>query len=124
MSAPSSRPRAVNAAFWCWVVAAVLLIVGGLIAVSVGLPAVYRGAGVLTVVAGAGIAFLAGRSRSGDGRFRRAAIALSLTVIVLVTLLSVFGVVHILTLLAVIPLSVGTVLMTRPGATAYFEERS
>ena len=124
MSAPSPRPRAVNAAFWCWVVAAVLLMVGGLIAASVGLPALYRGAGVLTAAAGAGIAFLAGRSRSGDGRFRRAAVALSLAIVVLAALLSVFGVVHILTLLAVIPLIVGTVLMTRPGATANFEEKS
>ncbi|MGH3674295.1 MAG: hypothetical protein ACRDU5_00875 [Mycobacterium sp.] len=124
MSAPSRRPRAINAAFWCWLAAAVLLIVGGLIAASVGLPAIYRGAGVLTALAGAGMAFLAGRSRSGDGRFRRAAVALSLAIVVLVALLSAFGVVHVLTLLAVIPLVVGTVLMTRPTATAHFEEKS
>jgi hypothetical protein len=123
MSAPSSRPRAINAAFWCWLVAAMLLIMGGVLAASVGLPALYRGSGVLTAVAGAGMAFLAGRSRSGDGRFRRAAVALSLAIVVLVALLSVFGVVHILTLLAVIPLIVGTVLMTRPSAMAYFGEK-
>ena len=61
------------------------------------------------------MAFLAGRSRSGDTRFRRAAVALSLAIVVLVALLTAFGVVHILTLLAVIPLIVGTALITRPG---------
>ena len=62
------------------------------------------------------MAFLAGRTRSGDARFRRAALALSLTIVVLVALLAVFGVVHVLTLLAVIPLIAGTVLITRPAA--------
>jgi hypothetical protein len=112
----------VTAAFWCWVVASIMLIVGGLLAASAALPAVFRGAGVVTALAGAGMAFLAGRGRSGDTRFRRAAIALALTVIVLVALLAVFGVVHILTLLSVIPLIAGAVLMARPAATSTPEE--
>jgi peptidoglycan/LPS O-acetylase OafA/YrhL len=117
MSAPSPRPRAINAAFWCWLAAAVLLIVGGFIAASLNLPSLYRGAGVLTALAGAGMAFLAGRSRSGDERFRRAAIALSLTIVVLVVVLAAFGAIHIISLIALIPLIVGTVLITRPVAT-------
>ena len=121
MTAPQPRPRVVTAAFWCWVVASLLLIVGGLLAASVSLPAVFRGAGVITALAGAGMAFLAGRSRNGDTRFRRAAVALSLTIIVLVALVAVFGVVHVLTLLAVIPLIAGTVLMTRPAAASSAE---
>jgi hypothetical protein len=121
MSAPSPRPRAVSAAFWCWLGAAMLLIVGGLIAASVHLPVIYRGAGIITVIAGAGMAFLAGRSRSGDNRFRRAAVAFSLAIVVLVALVSLFGVVHILTLIGVILLIVGTVLMTRPSTTAWYE---
>jgi peptidoglycan/LPS O-acetylase OafA/YrhL len=116
MTAPHQRPRVVTAAFWCWVAAAVLLIVGGLIAASVNLPTAYRGAGVVTVLAGAGMAFLAGRSRGGDPRSRRAAVALSLAIVVLVALVSVFGIVHLLTLLAIIPLIAGTVLITRVGA--------
>src|SRR6478735_5439013 len=111
MTPLQSRPRVVTAAFWCWVVASILLIVGGLIAASVSaLPMVYRGGGVITALAGAAMAFLAGRTRGGDVRFRRAALALSLTIVVLVALLAVFGVVHVLTLLAVIPLIAGTVL--------------
>ncbi|MGY4654111.1 hypothetical protein [Mycobacterium sp. URHB0021] len=113
MTAPPPRPRAVTAAFWCWVVASILLIIGGLIAASVGLPPVYRGAGVLTATGGAAMAFLAGRARSGDPRFRRAAVALSLAIVVLVALFAVFGVVHMLTLVAVIPLIAGTVLIRR-----------
>ena len=116
--APLSRPRIVNAAFWCWLAGAVLLMVGGLIAASVNLPGLYRGSGIITVLAGGGMAFLAGRSRGGDTRFRRAAVALSLSIVVLVALLTAFGVVHILTLLAVIPLIVGTALITRPGASS------
>jgi hypothetical protein len=123
MTAPQSRPRVVTAAFWCWLVAAILLIVGGLLAASVAaLPMVYRGGGVITALAGAGVAFLAGRSRNGDTRFRRAAVALALTIVVLVALLAVFGVVHALTLLAVLPLIAGTVLITRPAAASADEE--
>ena len=122
MTAPQPRPRVVTAAFWCWVVAAVLLIVGGLLAASYALPAVFRGAGVITALAGAGMAYLAGRSRRGDTRFRRAAVALSLSIVVLVALVAVIGVVHVLTLLAVIPLIAGTVLMARPAAASWADQ--
>ena len=119
MTAPQSRPRVVTAAFWCWVVASILLIVGGVIAASVAaLPMVYRGGGVVTVLSGAGMAFLAGRTRSGDTRYRRAAVALSLVIVVLVAIVSVLGgAVHVLTLLAVLPLIAGTVLITRPASS-------
>jgi hypothetical protein len=124
MTAPQSRPRVVTAAFWCWLIASILLIVGGLLAASVSIPAVFRGAGVVTALAGAGMAFLAGRSRNGDTRFRRAALALALTIVVLVALCAVFGVVHVLTLIAVIPLIAGTVLMTRPAASSWVGQES
>ena len=124
MTAPPSRPRAVTAAFWCWVAASILLIVGGLIAASVGvLPMVYRGGGVITVLAGLGMAFAAGRARRGDIRYRRAGIALSLAIVVLVAVVSVFGgAVHVLTLVAVLPLIAGTVLITRPTAASSEQE--
>jgi hypothetical protein len=124
MTAPPSRPRAVTAAFWCWVAASILLIVGGLIAASVGvLPMVYRGGGVITVLAGLGMAFAAGRTRRGDIRYRRAGIALSLAIVVLVAVVSVFGgAVHVLTLVAVLPLIAGTVLITRPTAASSEQE--
>jgi hypothetical protein len=117
MTAPPSRPRVVTAAFWCWVVASVLLIVGGLIVASASLPPLSRGSGVITGLAGGGMAFLAGKSRTGDARYRRAAIALSLAIVVLMPLVVMFGVMHLLTLLAVLLLIAGAVLMTRPGAS-------
>ena len=123
MTAPQPRPRVATAAFWCWLVASILLIAGGLLAAAYGLPAVFRGTGVLTALAGAGLAFLAGRSRDGDPRFRRAAITLALTVILLVALLAVFGVVHVLTLVAVFPLIAGTILITRPAAAPFEQEK-
>jgi hypothetical protein len=119
MTAPEQRPRAVTAAFWCWVVASVLLILGGLIVASASLPPLSRGGGVITGLAGAGMAFLAGRSRTGDTRFRRAAVALSLAIVVL--MLVMFGVVHVLTLLGVLLLIAGTVLITRPVVASWFE---
>jgi hypothetical protein len=124
MTAPQSRPRAVTAAFWCWVVASIMLIVGGLIAATVtALPTGYRGGGVVTALAGVGMAFLAGRGRNEDARYRRAAIALSLVIVVLVAIVSVLGgAVHVLTLLAVLPLIAGTVLITRPAASSSEQE--
>jgi hypothetical protein len=121
MTAPEQRPRAVTAAFWCWVVASVLLILGGLIVASASLPPLSRGGGVITGLAGAGMAFLAGRSRTGDTRFRRAAVALSLAIVVLMPLVVMFGVVHVLTLLGVLLLIAGTVLITRPVVASWFE---
>lgn len=122
MTAPQPRPRAVTAAFWCWVVASILLIVGGLIPAVLAVPGLYRSAGVIVALAGFGMAFLAGRSRTGDTRFRRAAVALSLTTVVFVAVLGVLSIPSVLTLLAVIPLIAGTVLITRPAASSSEQE--
>jgi peptidoglycan/LPS O-acetylase OafA/YrhL len=122
MTAPHSRPRVVTAAFWCWVVASFLLILGGLIAASLNLPVAFRGAGIILAFAGGGLAFLTGRTRSGDTRFRRAAIALALTLILLVALAALFRLVNGITLLAMIPLIAGTVLITRPSAASTSEQ--
>lgn len=106
-------------------VAAVLLIVGGMLAAVVaGLPPLYRGAGVLTALAGAGLAFAAGRTRLGDNRFRRAATALSMAIVVVVALISLVGVEHVLSLVALLPLIAGTVSITRPTAQAWFDGKA
>lgn len=120
MTAPSSRPRTVTAAFWLWLVAAVLLLVGGLIAAMADIPVFFRGAGVICMLAGAVLSYLTGRIRSRDPRFRRATMALSLVLVVLLALLAAFGVLHILSLLAVIPLIVGAMAMSRPSAAEWF----
>ena len=120
MTATQPRPRALNVAFWLLLVGAVMLICGGLIAATASIPAIFRGAGIVCVIAGAMIAFLAGRVRkTGDPRFRRATLALSFVVVVLVSLVAALGIVHILALLSVLPLIVGAMLLSRPAAAAW-----
>jgi hypothetical protein len=125
MTATQPRPRALNVAFWLLLVGAVMLMGGGLIAATANIPAVYRGAGIVCVVAGAMIAFLAGRVRkNGDPRFRRATLALALVVVVLVSLVAALGIVHILALLSVLPLIVGAMLLSRPVVAGWFSTDS
>jgi hypothetical protein len=136
---PASRPRVVEVAFWALVVGAVLLMVGGLLAATLSFDTVrqaapssisdkqlhnylslHRGAGVGGVLAGGGLGFLAGRTRAGDARFRRATIGLALAIIVVVGLMAVFAGIHVLSLLALLPIIVGMLLLTRPAATDWF----
>jgi hypothetical protein len=136
---PASRPRVVEVAFWALVVGAVLLMVGGLLAATLSFDTVrqaapssisdkqlhnylslHRGAGVGGVLAGGGLGFLAGRTRAGDARFRRATIGLALAIIVVVGLIAVFAGIHVLSLLALLPIIVGMLLLTRPAATDWF----
>ena len=122
---PSSRPRVVNVAFWCWLAAALLLVVGGLLTATVnvpGLPGVFRAAGVLSALVGLALAFLAGKTRSGDDRFRRSATALSVATVLVIGANAVFGVVHILTLLGLLPLIVAMGCITRPAAADWFSK--
>lgn len=120
MTATQPRPRALNVAFWLLLVGAVMLMVGGLLAATASIPALFRGAGIACVIAGAMIAFLAGRVRkTGDARFRRATLALAFVVIVLVSIVAALGVVHVLALLSVLPLIVGAMLLSRPAAAGW-----
>lgn len=120
------RPRAVTAAFWCWIIAAVLLIVGGSLpaALNRSLPAIFLGCGLIAAVAGVGMAFVAGRTRSGEPRFRRAAIALSLAIVVVVSALSLAHLLAPITLVALLPLIAGTVAIRSPEAQSWFEAGS
>jgi len=72
---------------------------------------------------GAFWALLTGRTRSGGARFRRATIALALAIVVVVSMIAVFvGIFGIqgLALLSLIPLLVGTVLLTRPTTQDWY----
>ena len=120
MTATQPRPRALNVAFWLLLVGAVMLMGGGLLAASAAIPAFFRGTGIICVVAGALIAFLAGRvRRTGDPRFRRATLALAFAVVVLVSLVAALGVVHLLALLSVLPLLVGAMLLSGTAAGSW-----
>ena len=63
MTAPHQRPRVVTAAFWCWVVASVLLVMFGLLLAfsQDNLPVLFRGAGALFALSGLGLGFCPGR---------------------------------------------------------------
>ena len=136
---PPPRPRSIDVAFWLLLVGAVLLVLGGLLAATLSFDTVrqmaapsvsddtirrtltfHRGAGVFCVLAGAALGFVTGRTRGGDTRFRRATIALSLVIVVLVALLAVFAGTHVLSLLALLPIIAGALLLGRPATAEWF----
>jgi peptidoglycan/LPS O-acetylase OafA/YrhL len=124
MTAPHQRPRVVIAAFWCWVVASVLLVMFGLLLAfsADNLPVLFHGAGVLFALSGLGLGYLSGQARLGYARFRRAAVALALAVVVL---LAVFALISRgpVWLLVMILTMVGAVLMMRPSAQGWFDQK-
>ncbi|BBZ35411.1 hypothetical protein [Mycolicibacterium confluentis] len=136
---PSARPRIVDIAFWLLVLGAVLLMFGGMIALATNFDSVravaaesvsddtvrdyltlHRAAGVFCVVVGVSLAYVAGRMRSGDARFRRSAIALSIAAVVLIGLLAVIAGVHLVALLALVLVMGSAVSLTRPAAAEWF----
>ncbi|MGE2832854.1 hypothetical protein [Mycobacterium sp. SMC-4] len=140
-SPPADRPRLVDAAFWCFIAGAVVLIVGGLMASTAGYDAaraaipdtvdddavrtflaVYRASGIGAVLVGGAVAFLAGRARRGDARFRHALLGLVFATGVVVLVLAI-GIksVHLVILLALLPLLVGAALFTRPAAAGWYD---
>lgn len=139
MSETESRPSAVNTACWLLVIGAVLLIAGGLLASLVSFDSLrqaapptvtdealhsyarlYRGAGALFGFAGLALVWFAVRARVRDLRARRAAMALGLTIIVLVSVAAVFSGTHILALLSLLPIVVGTLLLSQPAALEWY----
>ena len=122
MSAPVPlRPRIVDAVFWLWLLAAVSLVVlGMLMALTRGnLPPVFRGAGILFAVAGLALGYLAGRTRAGHAQMRRAAVGLALALVVLLALFTLMTG-GVLWLIPMILVMVGAVLIMRPSAQDWF----
>ncbi len=123
MTAPQPRPRVVTAAFWCWVVAAVLLTALGMLQLTVNGPVFLRSVGALLAVVGLAQGFLIGRARKGDVRFRRAATALAMTTVVLLAVILVLfraGIPGLIAIAAIIGLLIaGTVLITRPAVASW-----
>ncbi len=139
MTDTESRPSAVSAACLLLVIGAVLLIAGGMLATLVGFDSLrqaapptvtdealhdyarlYRGAGVLFGLAGAALAWFAARARTRDLRARRAAMALGLSIVVLVALAALFSGTHILVLLGTVPILVGILLLGRPAVLDWY----
>ena len=123
MTAAPSRPRVVTAAFWCWVVASVLLVAFGLLLAFSRdeLPILFRGAGVLFALSGLGLGYLSGRARLGHTRFRRAAVALALAVVLILALFALMSRGPVWLLVMILTM-VGAVLMMRPSAQDWFDQ--
>ncbi|AQA01985.1 hypothetical protein BVC93_05560 [Mycobacterium sp. MS1601] len=129
------RPKAVDTAFWLLVAGAILLVINGLMATTLSFTSVsdprlqnllvfQRGLGILFVVVGAALGFVTGKMRQGDARFRRATIAFAATITVLVLGLAVLAkAVFVVALLAVVPVIVGALMLTRPPVVAWFIEQ-
>jgi len=122
MSAPLQRPRLVSAAFWCWLAAAVLLATLRLLLAfnRADLPAFLRGSGVLLALAGLALGYLAGRARAGSTAFRRAAVGLAMSLVVLLALFILVGGGGVLWVLPMILVLTGAVLIMRPSAQLWF----
>ncbi|AMT72601.1 hypothetical protein [Mycobacteroides immunogenum] len=140
MTPKQPRPRSVDVAFWFWVVSAAALFLNGLAGVTQRYDAVraaakpeltdedvhnlvtyFRAWGVLCIVLAAAIAFLAGRTRQGDKRYRRALIALSLVSVLGAIAMASSGSVGPLLLIAALALIVANVLIIRPVAQEWFD---
>jgi hypothetical protein len=120
MTSTDPRPRIVDVAFWAWLVASAVLVFLGVLGAASNAPVFIRGAGVILVIAGLAIGFVGGRTRRGDKRFRRAAVALSMTLAVLVV---VFAMIEggIIWLVPIISLWTGAFAITRPEANKWFD---
>jgi hypothetical protein len=122
---PLARPRSVTAAFWLWLVSVVLLVFDGLVVLTYedypG-PALFpRISGGIVIVAGVALGYLAGRSRSGDWRYARAAVALSLALVVFLSIMLVTKTLGLILAPVVLFLVVAAGLVVRTTtATAWF----
>ena len=122
--APSSRPRTVDAAFWCWVVGAILTAALGMLIAGQNSTLFFRLAGVLLVVVGLAQGYLAGRTRKGQTRFASAGVGLAMASVAFLAVLILFGG-KPLGVLAVavimILLIAGSVLIQRGSAQKWLE---
>ncbi|MBY6363825.1 hypothetical protein [Rhodococcoides corynebacterioides] len=142
-AAPTGRPTLVTVALVAWIVGAVAVLLLGLLSLTFpvstlreqilegggtasdadGLATILRTVGVLFVVVGAGVGFLAGPTcRRGDVRFRRALMVLSAlaALFLLGSVLIGFAVVPLLATVGALTFLVASLLVYRPGAAAWF----
>jgi hypothetical protein len=125
--APSNRPRIVDAAFWCWLAAAVLTAVLGLLMVTqatASTPLFFRLAGALLVVVGLAQGFLAGRARKRQLRFASAGVGLAMSSVAFLAVLLLFGssILGIVFVAVIMILMItGSVLIQRGSAQEWFE---
>lgn len=139
MTVSDVRPGVVTGAVWALLIGGVMLAAGGLITAGVSFDTLrqvasasvpdesiraslwlYRGVGILFTAAAAALILLAVRAGRREIRFRRATVALGMTVILVVVLISAVVGTHILALLSLVPIVVGTWLLSRPAAVQWY----
>jgi hypothetical protein len=141
MTSAKPQPRSVQVAYWAWLVAAILLVAAGLLAVFSGaesmagrfpgaslsqdqarsMAVLVRGVGMVSILLGLAVGYLAGRTRRGDMRFRRATVALSYTIVLMLALFALlFGILLTPQIGAIIALLVAAVAANRDTASAWF----
>lgn len=139
MSESDVRPGVVTGAVWALLIGGVLLAAGGLITAGVSFDTLrqvasasvpdesiraslwlYRGVGILLTAAAAALISLAVRAGRREIRFRRATVALGLAVTAVVAVISAVAGTHILALLSLVPIVIGTWLLSRPAAVQWY----
>lgn len=125
---PAVRPGSVTAAFWCWLIAAVLMAAFGMLLLSVTTATFFKVAAILLIVVGLAQGYLAGRTGSGLKRFSNAGAGLALASVVFLAVLLIIGAVAILGVLIVAfimaLLIAGTVSSQRPSSQKWYETKS
>jgi uncharacterized membrane protein YjgN (DUF898 family) len=124
---PTTRPRAVNVAFGCWVAADVLTAALGLLLITSPAPTFIRAAGGLIIAVALAHGFLAGRARRGYKRFAYAGVGLSLAAIAFLAVLLLFGasLVAILIVATIMILMItGSAMMQGKPAQAWFDSEA
>jgi D-alanyl-lipoteichoic acid acyltransferase DltB (MBOAT superfamily) len=120
MTSVEPRPRSVDVAFWAWTLAGIVLVLFGMWLITNRAPMFVHGVGFILMIVGFAQAYLGSRTRAGDRRFRRAAIALALTFCVLLIVLT-FLTLGPLWLVPMILLMVGAYGASRPSADQWFD---
>ena len=139
MSESDARPGVVTGGVWALLIGGVLLAAGGLITAGVSFDTLrqvasasvpdesiraslwlYRGVGILLTAAAAALISLAVRAGRREIRFRRATVALGLAVTVVVAVISAVAGTHVLALLSLVPIVIGTWLLSRPAAVQWY----
>ena len=139
MTADAGRPGAVTAAVVSMVLGAVTLAVGGVLTAAVSFDTLrqlapesvsddtvreslrfYRGEGVIFAVAAVSLLALTIRAARRDPRYRRAAVALGLALVALVSLAALVVGTDQLVTLSLLPLTIGALLFTRPSVRNWY----
>jgi hypothetical protein len=121
-ASPTNRPQSVNAAFWCWVVAAVLTAALGMFIISLAHVLYAQVGAVILVIVGLAQGYLAGRMRNGQMRLAYAGAGLAMaSVLYLAVLILTGGVGVIPAAVIMILLIAGAVLVRREEALTWLE---